>query len=321
MAKAKGLGRGLDAILPSGIDNIEENDRLSVLPINAIEPGRYQPRSQIDDDSLQELADSIRTQGIIQPVIVRESGLDAYELIAGERRWRASQLAGLQEIPAVIKSISDESALAMGLIENIQRQNLNPIEEAQGLKRLVDEFGLTHEKVAEAIGRSRSSISNSLRLLSLPETVQDLIYARQLEMGHARALLTLPVLQQIDLAQKAVKNGWSVREVERKSRQKPNKRIIALDADIVRLQEKISEHIGMNVHIRSGSGNKGKITFSFNSYDELDYLLQKLGYREHWPTKKFWPYLALKNSGSLKTKLNVPIGKTRIKQNKSLKIS
>lgn len=280
MAKAKGLGRGLDVLMPSGVEGSEEDDRLSVLPIDNIQPGRYQPRSQMDDDTLQELADSIRIQGVIQPIIVRESGLDAYELIAGERRWRASQLAGLQEIPAVIKNISDKSALAMGLIENIQRQNLNPIEEAQGLKRLVDEFGLTHEKVAEAVGRSRSSISNSLRLLSLPETVQDLIYARQLEMGHARALLTLPVLQQIDLAQKAVKNGWSVREVERKSRPKPNKRVIALDADTVRLQNKISEHIGMDVAIRSSSGQKGKITFSFNSYDELDYLLQKLGYKE-----------------------------------------
>ena len=201
MAKAKGgLGRGLDSLISNGVDN-SSSDRLTTVSINDIQPGRYQARVQMDDEALQELADSIKAQGVIQPVIVREHGLSQYELIAGERRWRASQLAGLTEIPVVIKTISDETALAMGLIENLQRENLNPIEEAQGLKRLADEFGLTHETIAKAVGKSRSAISNSLRLLSLPEPVQEMLYHRHLEMGHARALLTLPVVEQLELAQ------------------------------------------------------------------------------------------------------------------------
>ncbi|MDU6658423.1 MAG: ParB/RepB/Spo0J family partition protein, partial [Neisseria mucosa] len=216
MAKAKGLGRGLDSLISNAVDS-SSSDRLTTVAIADIQPGRYQARVQMDDEALQELADSIKAQGIIQPVIVRERGLSQYELIAGERRWRASQLAGLTEIPVVIKTISDETALAMGLIENLQRENLNPIEEAQGLKRLADEFGLTHETIAKAVGKSRSAISNSLRLLSLPEPVQEMLYQRRLEMGHARALLTLHVVDQLELAQKAVKNGWSVREVERRS--------------------------------------------------------------------------------------------------------
>lgn len=223
MAKVKGgLGRGLDSLLANGADN-SSGDRLTTVAVKDIRPGRYQARVQIDDEALQELADSIKAQGVIQPVIVREHGLSRYELIAGERRWRAAQIAGLTEIPAVIKTISDETALAMGLIENLQRENLNPIEEAQGLKRLADEFGLTHETIAQAVGKSRSAISNSLRLLSLPEPVQEMLYQRRLEMGHARALLTLPVVEQLELAQKAVKNGWSVREVERRSQAAPSK--------------------------------------------------------------------------------------------------
>ena len=199
MAIAKGLGRGLDSLISNAVDS-SSSDRLTTVAIADIQPGRYQARVQMDDEALQELADSIKAQGIIQPVIVRERGLSQYELIAGERRWRASQLAGLTEIPVVIKTISDETALAMGLIENLQRENLNPIEEAQGLKRLADEFGLTHETIAKAVGKSRSAISNSLRLLSLPEPVQEMLYQRRLEMGHARALLTLHVDDQLELA-------------------------------------------------------------------------------------------------------------------------
>ncbi|MBR6026735.1 MAG: ParB/RepB/Spo0J family partition protein [Neisseriaceae bacterium] len=280
--KIKGLGKGLDSLLSSGIDSIGNGDKLSVLPINKIEPGRYQPRSQMDDDALQELADSIRIQGVIQPVIVRESGLDNYELIAGERRWRAAQLAELTEIPAIIKSISDENALAIGLIENIQRQDLNPIEEAYGLKRLIDEFGLTHERIAEVIGRSRSSISNTLRLLSLPEKVQDLLYTRNLEMGHARALITLPETLQIELAQNAVKNGWSVREVERRvsnaNHQQTSKSsaIRSIDDGVSQLQNKLSSNLGMKVSLRYNSSGRGKISFNFSTLDELDYLLKKL---------------------------------------------
>ena len=282
MAKPKGGlgGRGLDSLLTA---NIQDNsrDRLTTVSVSDIKAGRYQPRVQMNDDALQELAESIKAQGVIQPVIVREQGLNGYELIAGERRWRASQIAGLTEIPVVIKSITDEAALAMGLIENIQRENLNPIEEAQGLKRLVDEFGLTHETVAKAVGRSRSSISNSLRLLALPEPVQDLLYARHLEMGHARALLTLPVVQQLDLAQKAVKNGWSVREVERRSQMaQQEKQVIktkAIHPDILRLNDVLTEKLGVNAEIQTPNQKKGKIILHFDNPEALESLLKRLG--------------------------------------------
>ena len=281
MAKAKvGLGRGLDSLISNAVDS-SSSDRLTTVAIADIQPGRYQARVQMDDEALQELADSIKAQGIIQPVIVRERGLSQYELIAGERRWRASQLAGLTEIPVVIKTISDETALAMGLIENLQRENLNPIEEAQGLKRLADEFGLTHETIAKAVGKSRSAISNTLRLLSLPEPVQDMLYQRRLEMGHARALLTLPVVEQLQLAQKAVKNGWSVREVERRSQvaqqavRKDVKKTIS--ADIRRLNDALTEKLGVNVEVRTTNHKKGKIVLHFDTPETFEYLLKQLG--------------------------------------------
>ena len=217
MSKPKsGLGRGLDSLisLSNNLPQAEQdNNLLTHIPIAQIRPSRYQARTQFDDDSLQELADSIKAQGIIQPITVREYGLDNYELIAGERRLRAAQLAGLTEVPVVIKHINDKTAMAMGLIENIQRENLNPIEEAQGLRRLIDEFELTHETIAQAIGRSRSTITNSLRLLKLPAPIQDMMAQHHLEMGHARAIINLPVQQQLELAHKAVKNAWSVREM------------------------------------------------------------------------------------------------------------
>ena len=281
MAKAKGgLGRGLDSLISNGVDN-SSSDRLTTVAINDIQPGRYQARVQMDDEALQELADSIKAQGVIQPVIVREHGLSQYELIAGERRWRASQLAGLTEIPVVIKTISDETALAMGLIENLQRENLNPIEEAQGLKRLADEFGLTHETIAKAVGKSRSAISNSLRLLSLPEPVQEMLYHRHLEMGHARALLTLPVVEQLELAQKAVKNGWSVREVERRSQlaqqAKKNSTEKTVHPDIRRLNETLTAELGVSAEVKSSNGRKGKIVLHFDNPETLDALLKRLG--------------------------------------------
>lgn len=281
MAKPKsGLGRGLDSLISNSIGD-SSSDRLTTVAVKDIQPGRYQARVQIDDEALQELADSIKAQGVIQPVIVREHGLSQYELIAGERRWRASQLAGLTEIPVVVKSISDETALAMGLIENLQRENLNPIEEAQGLKRLADEFGLTHETIAKAVGKSRSAISNTLRLLSLPELVQDMLYQRRLEMGHARALLTLPVVEQLQLAQKAVKNGWSVREVERRSQvaqqavRKDVKKTIS--ADIRRLNDALTEKLGVNVEVRTTNHKKGKIVLHFDTPETFEYLLKQLG--------------------------------------------
>ena len=281
MAKPKsGLGgRGLDSLLAGAVGD-SSGDRLTSVPVRDIKPGRYQPRSQMDDEGLQDLADSIKAQGVIQPVIVREHGLSQYELIAGERRWRASQLAGLAEIPVVIKSIGDEAALAMGLIENIQRENLNPIEEAQGLKRLVDEFGLTHETVAKAVGRSRSAVSNSLRLLALPEPVQEMLFLRQLEMGHARALLSLPVMEQLSLAQKAVKNGWSVREVERRSQlaqQAPQeKKSKTVSPDICYLNEALTEKLGVRAEVQTANHKRGKVVLHFDSPETFARLMQQL---------------------------------------------
>ncbi|QEL56850.1 ParB/RepB/Spo0J family partition protein [Chromobacterium paludis] len=279
MAKLKGLGRGLDALL-STVDAVD--DRLSTLPIDSIRPGKYQPRSFMDETALDELAASIRAQGIIQPLIVRELGLGDYELIAGERRWRASRKAGLAEVPVVIKSVPDEAALAMALIENIQRQELDPIEEAQGIKRLIDEFGLTHETAADAVGRSRSAVSNLLRLLALPQPLQQMMHEGQLEMGHARALLTLPAVAQLELAGEAVRKGLSVREVERRVQQHvAQKETVSaqqkrVDPDVARLEEQVSEAIGARVSIRHAVSGHGRLVIEYASLDELDSLLAKL---------------------------------------------
>ncbi|MDC7702389.1 ParB/RepB/Spo0J family partition protein [Vogesella indigofera] len=279
MAKLKGLGRGLDALL-STVESVD--DRLTALAIERIRPGKYQPRSQIDDAALEELTASIRAQGVIQPVVVREVGLGDYELIAGERRWRASRKAGLAEIPAVIRCVSDEAALAMGLIENIQRQELDPIEEARGLKRLIDEFALTHEAAAEAVGRSRSAVSNLLRLLALPEPVQQMLHDGRLEMGHARALLPLPVLEQISLAHQIAADGLTVREVEQKAQQQDGKvgrkpaAPVRQDADVRRLAETLSEQLGMSVSLRNAARGNGKLIIEYANLDELDRLLEKL---------------------------------------------
>ncbi|OHX12536.1 chromosome partitioning protein ParB [Chromobacterium sphagni] len=279
MAKLKGLGRGLDALL-STADTVD--DRLTTLPIDSIRPGKYQPRSFMDETALEELAASIRVQGIIQPLIVRELGLGDYELIAGERRWRASRKAGLAEVPVVIKSVPDEAALAMALIENIQRQELDPIEEAQGIKRLIDEFGLTHEAAADAVGRSRSAVSNLLRLLVLPQPLQQMMHEGQLEMGHARALLSLPTVSQLELAQEVVRKGLSVREVERRVQQHDvQKTTVApqqnrVDPDVERLENQVSEAIGAKVSIRHANGGNGRLIIEYASLDELDALLEKL---------------------------------------------
>ena len=281
MAKLKGLGRGLDSLLASG--DAGGDDKLTTLDITQIRPGRYQPRRVMGEDELRELAESIRAQGLIQPVIVRELGLSDYELIAGERRWRACQLAGLTEIPAVIKAVNDEAALAMGIIENIQRADLNPVEEAQGYKRLVDEFGLTHENLAQAVGKSRSAISNSLRLLSLPEQIQQHINQGLLEMGHVRALITLPVLAQLQLAEAAIHEAWSVREMERQaqawqqnaplSAQKASRTV---DADVLRLQDAIADKLGLAVKIQANQQQKGKLVLHFNNAEEFQQMLNAL---------------------------------------------
>lgn len=279
-AKPKGLGRGLDSLISFTSIDDDSGDRLNTVPISQVRPGRYQPRVQMDDDALRELSESIRAQGVIQPVVVRQLSRHDYELIAGERRWRAAQMAGLDEIPVVIKNTDDKTAMAMGLIENIQRENLNPIEEAQGFRRLIDEFELTHETVAEVVGRSRSAVSNSLRLLKLPEPVQEMLFDRQLEMGHARALINLSVEEQLDLANKAVRHGWSVREMERRCQNTdkptppPPRR---LDPDISRLADNLTEQLGVTANIQTRDRKKGKIVLHFDSADAFDNLMARLG--------------------------------------------
>jgi ParB family chromosome partitioning protein len=280
MAKLKGLGRGLDALLGS---NAPVEDKLQTLPVHYLQPGKYQPRTHMDEHALADLAESIRTQGVIQPVLVREIGVDRYEIIAGERRWRASQKAGLTEIPAVVRKVADEVALAMALIENIQRENLNPLEEALGLQRLIDEFGMTHDACAHAVGKSRSAVTNLLRLLGLAEPVRDQLMHSQLDMGHARALLTLPVLQQIETAKLVVDKGLSVRETEKlvsdlqagkpAPAAAPVKKI---DPDVARLQEDLSDKLGAKVQIATGRKGRGKVTIEYGSLDQLDELLALL---------------------------------------------
>ncbi|MDP2881750.1 MAG: ParB/RepB/Spo0J family partition protein [Azonexus sp.] len=282
MIKMKGLGRGLDALL-SGSDAKAE-DELRNLPVERLRPGKYQPRTHMDQDSLAELAASIKTQGVMQPILVRAvdstPGSERYEIVAGERRWRAAQLAGLSEVPVLVRNIPDEQALAMALIENIQRENLNPLEEAQGLQRLIDEFGLTHQQAADAVGRSRPAASNLLRLLQLTAPVQELLMTGQIDMGHARALLPISSGQQVGVAQRVVQKGLSVRETERlvqqllsPPRHAPEKTI---DRDLLSLQERLSDGLGTNVAIRSNKKGAGKVTIEFSSLDQLDGLISRL---------------------------------------------
>ena len=282
MIKMKGLGRGLDALL-AGSDR-PHGDEQRNLPVERLRPGKYQPRTHMDEESLAELAASIKSQGVMQPILVRAvddtPGAERYEIVAGERRWRASKMAGLSEVPVLIRRIPDEQALAMALIENIQRENLNPLEEAQGLQRLVDEFGLTHQQAADAVGRSRPAASNLLRLLQLSAPVQDLLMSGKLDMGHARALLPLTGAQQVAVAQRVIQKDLSVREAERLVQQivNPPKKPAAapVDRDILRLQEEISDSIGAAVAIRSNKKGSGKITIEFNDLDQLDGILGKL---------------------------------------------
>ena len=279
MSKLKGLGRGLDALFSSADP---ADDRLTTLSVDVIRPGKYQPRSRMSEAALDDLAASIQAQGVIQPVVVREIGLGTYELIAGERRWRAARKAGLAEVPVVIKSVADEAALAMALIENIQRQELDPIEEAQGIKRLIDEFGLTHDAAAQAVGRSRSAVSNLLRLLALPEPVQVMLHQGELEMGHARALLALPVVDQLDVAREVASKGLSVRDVERRVQQQESStprtaaRQQAVDPDVARLAEEVSATLGARVSIRHGARGTGRLIIDYASLDELDVILEEL---------------------------------------------
>lgn len=279
MVKLKGLGRGLDALLAGDVESVASNDAPNTLPIDQLQPGKYQPRTHMDQASLNGLADSIRAQGIMQPILVRKVADEKYEIIAGERRWRASQLAGLKEVPVLLREIPDESALAMALIENIQREDLNPLEEAQGIQRLINEFNMTHQAAADAVGRSRSVVTNLLRLQNLNKNVQEMLMRGQLDMGHARALLSLTEAKQIMAAERIFQKQLSVREAENLVKQlsaEPQQKTPKLvSRDVLRLQEDLSELLGATVEIRAGSKGKGEVKIHYGSLDQLDALIQK----------------------------------------------
>jgi len=284
MMKMKGLGRGLDALLSATEESPPGRDALQSIPIEWLRPGKYQPRTRMDAASLSELADSIREQGVMQPILVRPVDGNRYEIIAGERRWRAAQQAGLREVPALVKSVPDQSALALALIENIQREDLNPLEEAQGLARLIDEFGLTHDGAAKAVGRSRSAVSNLLRLNALAKPAQDYLAAGAIEMGHARALLALPVERQGGAASRVVDRGLSVRETERfvhkllAGDQSAARRRVkrALDPDTARLESDLAERLGASVQIETARKGAGRIVIRYTSLEQLDGILARV---------------------------------------------
>jgi len=280
MVKSKGLGRGLDALLAGDMESVSAADALRTLNVEQLQPGKYQPRTQMDQESLAQLADSIRAQGIIQPILARQVSPERFEIIAGERRWRAAQLAGLHELPVLVREIADEAALAMSLIENIQRENLNPLEEAAGIKRLIDEFSMTHQVAAEAIGRSRTAVTNLLRLLNLAPPVQELLMHGHIDMGHARSLLALEGAKQITIATQIAHRGLSVREAEMmvKRVSQPKSRLGAekTDPDVERLEEELSETIGAQVRIQSGRGGSGTVSIRFRSLDQLEGLIAML---------------------------------------------
>jgi len=282
MARIKGLGRGLDALLggeetaPVGV-----GESLASLAIDALQPGRFQPRARIGQEGLAELAESIKAQGVMQPILARPLGAGRYEIVAGERRWRAARMAGLTTVPALVRELPDRHALAIALIENLQREDLNPLDEAAGIKRLTEEFGMTHAEAAEAVGRSRAAITNALRLLELAPPVQELLRDGKLDMGHARALLALPALKQIDLAREAVARQLSVRQVEKRVAgvtARPAARGRArIDRDVARLEDELSGTLGTSVSIRAGAKpGSGKLVIHYSSLDQLDALLTRL---------------------------------------------
>lgn len=280
MAKpSRGLGRGLDALL-SGNSDDKSDDTLRELKVTQLKPGKYQPRSHMDEEALNELAASIKSQGVIQPILARELSEGGYEIIAGERRWRAAQLAGLDIVPVLVRKVEDNAALAMALIENIQRENLNPLEEAVGIQRLIDEFLMSHQTAADAVGRSRSATSNLLRLLKLPQIIQDMVMVGQIDMGHARALLALDGVQQITAANKIVADGLSVREAERLVQHLLNPPPVHLkekpDRDILNLQETLSQRIGTSVQIKLGNKGTGKLIIDYSNNDHLQELIARL---------------------------------------------
>ncbi|WP_428606554.1 ParB/RepB/Spo0J family partition protein [Sedimenticola sp.] len=291
-AKRRGLGRGLDALLGNASDKDEQqtsesgssSNSLTSLPVDLIRRGRYQPRRDFNPDSLQELADSIAAQGVVQPIVVRPVDGNQYEIIAGERRWRASQQAGLSEIPVVIREVNDQTAMAMGLIENIQRDDLNPLEEAGALHRLLNEFELTHQEIARAVGKSRTTVTNLLRLLELNPDVKTMIEEGRIEMGHARALLGLKDALQSEAARQVSLQGLSVRETEKLVRRLQGesadpskvKAPVKEDPNVRSLENRLTEQLGARVKLQQGSGGKGKLVISYNSLDELDGILEHI---------------------------------------------
>ncbi len=288
--RTKGLGRGLDALLGEdkpgalmGAAAADAQTSPSVLPIAQMQAGKYQPRTRMDEGALAELAESIRNQGVMQPILVRPIGPSRYEIIAGERRFRAAQLAGLEDVPVLIREVPDDRAAIMALIENIQREDLNALEEAQGVQRLIHEFGLTHEMAAQAIGRSRSATSNLLRLLNLAAPVQTMLLAGDLDMGHARALLAVEAAVQIQLANQIVARRLSVREAERlvakmlEARDAPVRRDKAPSRDVARLEEALSDQLGTEVRLKLGPKDRGQIMITFHGWDHLSALLEKQG--------------------------------------------
>jgi ParB family chromosome partitioning protein len=285
--RGSSLGRGLDALLGGSGDAAVQagtpEGELQTLPADAIQPGKYQPRQLIDADRLDELAASIRTQGLIQPVVVRAIGPGRYELIAGERRWRAAQKAGLTEIPALVREVADQSVVAMALIENIQREDLSPLEEAQALSRLIEEFSLTHQQAADAVGRSRAAVSNLLRLLDLPAPIKRLLDERKLDMGHARALATLPEPRAIALAREAAEKGWSVRELEEAARRadaapgsKGGRPARPADPNIAALERDLGEKLATRVSVAHARNGRGKLVIHYHSLDELEGILGRI---------------------------------------------
>ena len=278
MGKNKGLGRGLDALL-SNDNSTNDNNSLENCPIDKLITGKYQPRSHMNQIALNELAESIKMQGIMQPIVVRAVKDKKYEIVAGERRWRAAKLANLSEVPILIKDIPDESALAMALIENIQREDLNTIEEAKGIQRLIDEFGMTHESASQILGKSRTTVTNLLRLLNLSEHVQKALLEGKIEMGHARAMLSLAASEQVMVCQKVISNNLSVRDVEALiGQQSPAEGKIKKQktADIVNFEENLSDKLGTSVKISHKSNGSGVLKINYSNLDQLDSILKKI---------------------------------------------
>jgi ParB family chromosome partitioning protein len=278
--KNRGLGRGLDALLSNEGDNVSSKiETTNVMPLSQLTPGKFQPRKNFNQDSLKELAESIKAQGIIQPILVRMTSNNQFEIIAGERRWQAAKIAKLDEVPVVVKDIPDSTALAMALIENIQREDLNVIEEARGIKRLIDEFNITHEAAAEAVGKSRAAVSNTLRLLSLCEHAQNALESNKIEMGHARAILSLSSVEQAMMCQKIVNQKLTVREVEKEVSEGSTKKTSpkqSKDHDIQRLENELSDRFGTNISISHKQSGKGSINFKYSNLDELERIIAKL---------------------------------------------